>query len=232
MIKSSLLKTRLEKEQTCLLFIQLIQEKEVRFRTKTEVAHELLSSTYPGSDVMNCNVWCSTHLLRKITIFPTQYCDNSSRESIQYMPWRIIFLVLKFISSLVLKNYGACIISYCAFSVLIFLSLFPILKNHKAVEVGGHLWMSLNPTYFSKQGQLNNTTEVCVQSGFEYLQGWRLHSTFWTTCSSGWPPIIGKNIFLFLNGISFAADCSYCFWSSHWAPLRRVRVHLLYYFHL
>lgn len=145
MIKSSLLKTRLEKEQTCLLFIQLMQEKEVGFRTNTEVACELLSSTCPGPDGMNCNIQCSTHLLRKIRISLTQYCDNSSRESIQYVPWRVIFLVFKLISSLVLSNYEACINSYCAFSMFIFLSLFPILKNHRTVEVGGHLWTSLNP---------------------------------------------------------------------------------------
>ena len=48
--------------------------------------------------------------------------------------------------------------------------------SHRVVEVGRHLLSSSSPNALLKQGQLQQVAQDYVQSGFEYLQGWRLHS--------------------------------------------------------
>lgn len=73
---------------------------------------------------------------------------------------------------------------------------------------------------WSKQGQLEQVTQVCVQSGFEYihLQGWSLHHL------SGQPlPVFDhsqnkKVVFLCFDGItpiSLCALCLRCFLEYH-----------------
>jgi len=44
------------------------------------------------------------------------------------------------------------------------------------VEVGKDLWRSSSPTPQLKQGPLEPFAQDYVQSAFELLQGWRLHS--------------------------------------------------------
>lgn len=68
------------------------------------------------------------------------------------------------------------------------------------------------------------------QSGFEDLQGWKLHHL------SGQPAPAcdhqqSESVFLCLDGISCISVCCHCHWSCHWAPLRRVWLHCLYSLH-
>jgi len=49
-------------------------------------------------------------------------------------------------------------------------------QNHRLTEVGRDLWRSSGPTPLIKQGHLEPVVQDHVQTGFEYLQGWRLHS--------------------------------------------------------
>ena len=69
--------------------------------------------------------------------------------------------------------------------------------SHRMVEVGRHLLSSSSPNALLKQGQLQQVAQDHVQSGFEYLQGWRLHNL------SGQPiPVSGhphgKNVFSYV----------------------------------
>lgn len=50
------------------------------------------------------------------------------------------------------------------------------IKNHRILEIGRHLWTSVSPTLCSKQSRLELTAQGCVQSGFKYFQGWRIHN--------------------------------------------------------
>lgn len=49
-------------------------------------------------------------------------------------------------------------------------------QNHRAVEVGRHLWRTSSPTPLLKQDHLELVMQDHVQTGFEYLQGGRLHN--------------------------------------------------------
>lgn len=49
-------------------------------------------------------------------------------------------------------------------------------QSYAIVEVGRNLWSSSSPTPCSKQGDLEQVTRDCAQSGFECLQGRRLQN--------------------------------------------------------
>lgn len=44
------------------------------------------------------------------------------------------------------------------------------------VGLGGHLWGPSGPTVHLDQGHLQGVAQEGVQSGFEHLQGWSLHT--------------------------------------------------------
>lgn len=75
-------------------------------------------------------------------------------------------------------------------------------KSHRIADVGRDLWRSATPALPLKLGQLEQTAQKPLQSGFEYLQGWSFHRL------SGKPvwvfgcPHSEKNHCLHLNGIS------------------------------
>ena len=41
------------------------------------------------------------------------------------------------------------------------------------------------------------------------------------TCASAWSPPQWKNVFWCVEGTSCVSVCAHCFWSCHWAPLKR-----------
>jgi len=43
-------------------------------------------------------------------------------------------------------------------------------QKHVTVEVGRNLWRSFSPTPFSRQGQLEQATQDCVQMAVGYIQ--------------------------------------------------------------
>lgn len=49
-------------------------------------------------------------------------------------------------------------------------------RNHRTAEVGRYLWRLPSSPPSSEQGQLEQGAQGSAQSGFEYLQGWRLCS--------------------------------------------------------
>jgi len=50
------------------------------------------------------------------------------------------------------------------------------LQNHRVVEIGRGLWRLSGPTALLRQGHLGQVAQDHVQTAFEHLQGWRLHS--------------------------------------------------------
>ena len=48
-------------------------------------------------------------------------------------------------------------------------------ETRRIVEVGRDLLRPSSPTLMLKQGQLEQVAHDCIQLGFEYLHGWRLH---------------------------------------------------------
>lgn len=50
----------------------------------------------------------------------------------------------------------------------------PALQNRRLAEVGRDLWRMPHPISCSKQSQLEQVAQDHVQSGFDFLQGWRL----------------------------------------------------------
>lgn len=56
--------------------------------------------------------------------------------------------------------------------------LWQLLQTHRMVEAGRNLWISSHPTPLPKQGHLWPVTQEHVPLDFNYLQVWRVHSTY------------------------------------------------------
>lgn len=76
-------------------------------------------------------------------------------------------------------NYGKELVCNFKFN-------FPIHEVEKA-EGGRELMRLIQPPY-SQQHHLEQAG-ACVQSGFEYLQGWSFHTPTWASCASVTSPL-------------------------------------------
>lgn len=98
------------------------------------------------------------------------------KDSAQYTPWSGIFFVVRWkVRFPVLTVPPQLWSTLCILSVQLH-SFSSHFKNHRIFEIGRHLWTSTSPTLCSKHSQLELTTQGCVQSGFNYLQGREIHS--------------------------------------------------------
>lgn len=73
-----------------------------------------------------------------------------------------------------------------------------------------------------KQGQPRQVAQDHVRSGFERLQGQRLHNLSGQHVPVFYHPHREKSVFLCSNGISCVSVCACCFSFCLWALLRRV----------
>lgn len=80
------------------------------------------------------------------------------------------------------------------------------------------------PTISSVQGHCDEVAQGCVQLRFLIFPRMKTPQTLWVTCSSVWPPSLGKMFSLSLVGVSCTSVCVHCF--CHWI-LRRVFTHLI-----
>lgn len=91
-------------------------------------------------------------------------------------------------------------------------------------EIGKDLWRSSTSTPCSKQGQLQQLAQDCVQVGFEYLQGWSNLLQCVITLT------VKKFFLIFKWNFLYFILCPLPL-VFHWAPHRRVCLHLLYFPH-
>lgn len=103
-----------------------------------------------------------------------------------------------------------------------------ITQNQRMAEVGRHVWRLSSPSLLVKQGQLEQVAQGSVQSGFQYLQGLRLHSLSVQPAPEFNHPLSKNVYFLCLCGICCISVHAHCLLFLHWISLRRDCLHLLY----
>lgn len=91
----------------------------------------------------------------------------------------------------------------------------------ETAEIDKVLWRSSCPNPQLKQGHLQPVAQDCVQTFFEYLWGWRLHSlTGWAVAMLGQSQS-EKGVFWCADRVSCVSLCAYCFLPYHLAYLKR-----------
>lgn len=91
-------------------------------------------------------------------------------------------------------------------------------QNHRAVEVGGHVWV---PSF------IHSVSEGLGQLSFEYLKGWRHHNLS-EQPSAAFAHLhnLERNRVVCSDWISYISMCAHCLFSHQWALLRKAWFHL------
>lgn len=120
----------------------------------------------PGEFVdlgLNLYVSCRTSCLAVMSLFLS--CSLCLALHLNFITSVVTFLLLFNMPSI----FGDCSSHYGSAIILCVHKDSNYIQNHGIIEVDRHLWRSSSPASLLKQGQLEQVTQDCIQSGFEYL---------------------------------------------------------------
>lgn len=108
------------------------------------------------------------------------------------------------------------------FSCLKNISFFPFpmfSESHRVFEIGRDHWRFSTPTPLLRLGQ-TLPAHSYVQSGFKYLQRWRIHNFSCEMVPDPNHPH-SRSLFSCSDGILCISNYTHGLLSSHWAPMKR-----------